>query len=137
MYCFFFLFPKVFRSLLQITQCLSCHIYSFTKEEKIAKITVTVFAQQDDLIAATATPPMYLQTDLQTFDLHELPTKFDVILVEPPLEEYQHTGVTNVQFWDWQKIMDLDIAQVRMIPTVPFQFYQCLWQWHCHWFTSN
>lgn len=70
---------------------------------------------QDDLIAATATPPMYLQTDLQTFDLHELPTKFDVILVEPPLEEYQHTGVTNVQFWDWQKIMDLDIAQVRVI----------------------
>lgn len=69
---------------------------------------------QDDLIAATATPPMYLQTDLQTFDLHDLPTKFDVILVEPPLEEYQHTGVTNVQFWDWQKIMDLDIAQVRM-----------------------
>ena len=67
------------------------------------------------MIAATATPPMYLQTDLQTFDLHELPTKFDVILVEPPLEEYQHTGVTNVQFWDWQKIMDLDIAQVRMI----------------------
>lgn len=57
---------------------------------------------------------MYLQTDLQTFDLHDLPTKFDVILVEPPLEEYQHTGVTNVQFWDWQKIMDLDIAQVRI-----------------------
>lgn len=56
---------------------------------------------------------MYLQTDLQTYDLRELPTKFDVILVEPPLEEYQHTGVNNVQFWDWQKIMDLDIAQVN------------------------
>ncbi|XP_071527254.1 N(6)-adenosine-methyltransferase non-catalytic subunit METTL14 isoform X2 [Panulirus ornatus] len=67
---------------------------------------------KDDLIAATATPPMYLQADLQTYDLRELPIEFDVILVEPPLEEYQHTGVSNVQFWDWQKIMDLDIAQV-------------------------
>ncbi len=74
-----------------------------------------VFIFQDDLIATTATPPMYLQTDLQTFDLRELPTKFDVILVEPPLEEYQHTGVNNVQFWDWQKIMDLDIAQVNLL----------------------
>ncbi|XP_066958016.1 N6-adenosine-methyltransferase non-catalytic subunit isoform X5 [Macrobrachium rosenbergii] len=66
---------------------------------------------KDDLIASTATPPMYLQTDLHTYDLRDLPTKFDVILVEPPLEEYQHAGVSNVQFWDWQKIMDLDIAQ--------------------------
>ncbi|MCL4131563.1 UNVERIFIED_CONTAM: hypothetical protein GTU68_058720 [Idotea baltica] len=56
---------------------------------------------------------MYLQTDLHSFDLSELPTKFDVILVEPPLEEYQHTyGVTNLQSWDWEKIMNLDIAQV-------------------------
>ncbi|XP_064110282.1 N6-adenosine-methyltransferase non-catalytic subunit-like [Macrobrachium nipponense] len=67
---------------------------------------------KDDLIASTATPPMYLQTDLHAYDLRDLPTKFDVILVEPPLEEYQHAGVSNVQFWDWQKIMDLDIAQV-------------------------
>lgn len=61
---------------------------------------------------------MYLQTDLQTYDLRELPTKFDVILVEPPLEEYQHTGVNNVQFWDWQKIMDLDIAQVNVVSLI-------------------
>lgn len=58
---------------------------------------------------------MYLQTDLQSYDLRDLPIKFDVILVEPPLEEYQHTGVNNVQFWDWQKIMDLDIAQVKTV----------------------
>ncbi|XP_076034336.1 methyltransferase like 14 isoform X2 [Oratosquilla oratoria] len=68
---------------------------------------------KDDLISQTATPPMYLNADLHAFDLRELPTKFDVILVEPPLEEYQHTyGVTNIQFWDWQQIMELDIAQV-------------------------
>lgn len=41
---------------------------------------------KDDLIKDTATPPMYLQTDLKTFDLKSLDTKFDVILIEPPLE---------------------------------------------------
>lgn len=29
---------------------------------------------------------MYLQTDLKTFDLKTLGVKFDVILIEPPLE---------------------------------------------------
>ncbi|XP_069700084.1 N6-adenosine-methyltransferase non-catalytic subunit [Periplaneta americana] len=68
---------------------------------------------KDDLIAHTATPPMYLKTDLQTFDMKELNSKFDVILVEPPLEEYQRTmGVTNMQFWGWDQIMQLDIGEV-------------------------
>lgn len=49
---------------------------------------------------------MYLKTDLQTFDLKELNSKFDVILVEPPLEEYQRTmGVTNMQFWGWDQVL--------------------------------
>jgi hypothetical protein len=48
---------------------------------------------------------MYLKTDLQTFDMKELNSKFDVILVEPPLEEYQRTmGVTNMQFWGWDQV---------------------------------
>jgi len=48
---------------------------------------------------------MYLKTDLQTFDVKELNSKFDVILVEPPLEEYQRTmGVTNMQFWGWDQV---------------------------------
>lgn len=56
---------------------------------------------------------MYLKCDLQNFDLKELKTKFDVILVEPPLEEYQRTmGVTNVQFWPWEQIMNLDIGNM-------------------------
>lgn len=41
---------------------------------------------KDELIKETATPPMYLQTDLKTFDLKTLGVKFDVILIEPPLE---------------------------------------------------
>ena len=42
-----------------------------------------------------------------------LDQKFDVILIEPPLEEYARSyGVTNIKFWDWDKIMALDIAEV-------------------------
>lgn len=60
---------------------------------------------KDDLIAETATPPMYLKTDLLNFNLKELNSKFDVILIEPPLEEYQRTcGATNVQLWNWDQV---------------------------------
>ncbi|XP_067144643.1 N6-adenosine-methyltransferase non-catalytic subunit [Centruroides vittatus] len=68
---------------------------------------------KDELIAKTATPPMYLKCDLETFDMRELNSKFDVILVEPPLEEYQRTyGVTNMKFWTWDEIMKLEIEEV-------------------------
>ncbi|KAK3911779.1 N6-adenosine-methyltransferase non-catalytic subunit [Frankliniella fusca] len=68
---------------------------------------------KDDLIQQTATPPMYLKCNLQTMDLKQLDHKFDVILVEPPLEEYQRTmGVTNMEFWSWDRIMQLDIGEL-------------------------
>lgn len=63
------------------------------------------FPFQDDLIQQTATPPMYLKCDLHSMDLKQLDHKFDVILVEPPLEEYQRTmGVTNMEFWSWERV---------------------------------
>ncbi|XP_035206819.1 N6-adenosine-methyltransferase non-catalytic subunit-like [Stegodyphus dumicola] len=68
---------------------------------------------KDELIAKTATPPMYLKCDLETFDFRELNCKFDVILVEAPLEEYQRTyGMTNMKFWTWEEIMKLEIEEV-------------------------
>lgn len=68
---------------------------------------------KDDLIQQTAAPPMYLKCDLASYDLKSLNGKFDVILIEPPLEEYQRTmGVTNMQFWSWDQIMNLDIGEV-------------------------
>ncbi|XP_017773393.1 PREDICTED: methyltransferase-like protein 14 homolog [Nicrophorus vespilloides] len=68
---------------------------------------------KDDLIQQTANPPMYLKCDLLSYDLKGLNSKFDVILIEPPLEEYQRTmGVTNMQFWSWDQIMNLDIGEV-------------------------
>lgn len=60
---------------------------------------------KDDLISETATPPMYLKSDLSKFNLKDLNCKFDVILIEPPLEEYQRTcGATNVQLWNWDQV---------------------------------
>ena len=71
---------------------------------------------QDDLISSTASPPCYLKADLHQFPVSSLNCEFDVILVEPPLEEYQHTApghTTQLQaFWDWEQIRELDIAQV-------------------------
>lgn len=63
---------------------------------------------KDDLIGETATPPMYLKTDLSKQNLKDLNCKFDVILIEPPLEEYQRTcGATNVQLWNWEQVIIL------------------------------
>lgn len=48
----------------------------------------------------------YLQADLESFDIRELKCKFDVILVEPPLEEYyRETGVTAIEkCWTWDDV---------------------------------
>ncbi|XP_064617585.1 N6-adenosine-methyltransferase non-catalytic subunit-like [Liolophura sinensis] len=68
---------------------------------------------KDELIAKTNTPPMYLKTDLDTFDLQDLRIKFDVILVEPPLEEYNRAqGAVFDTYWNWDQIESLDIASV-------------------------
>ncbi|OQR77783.1 methyltransferase protein 14-like [Tropilaelaps mercedesae] len=68
---------------------------------------------KDELIRETATPPMYLKCDLLQYNLCELNGKFDVILIEPPLEEYQRScGVTNIRFWSWEEIMKLEIEEV-------------------------
>lgn len=68
---------------------------------------------KDELISDTATPPMYLKTDLKTFDLKSLDVKFDVILIEPPLEEYfRGTSSTPGNFWNWDEILNLEIEAI-------------------------
>lgn len=69
---------------------------------------------KDELIARTATPPMYLKNNLrQPGQIRQLDTKFDVILIDPPLEEYQRTqGVTKTKFWSWESIMKLEIEEI-------------------------
>ncbi|XP_059617132.1 N6-adenosine-methyltransferase non-catalytic subunit [Phlebotomus argentipes] len=72
---------------------------------------------KDELIAETATPPMYLQADMKSLDLKSLGTKFDVILIEPPLEEYAKGGAAvaggaSRSFWSWEEIIDLEIGEL-------------------------
>jgi len=70
---------------------------------------------KDEIISKRATPPMYLQADLENYDLVDLKSVFDVILIDPPLQEYQRRcpGRTfNWRPWEWEEIMKLDIGEV-------------------------
>ena len=48
----------------------------------------------------------YLQADPEHFDLRDLKCKFDVILLEPPLEEYyRESGISHTErFWNWDDV---------------------------------
>ncbi|RMX52244.1 hypothetical protein pdam_00007955 [Pocillopora damicornis] len=70
---------------------------------------------KDEIISERATPPMYLQCDLDMFDLDDLECKFDVLYIDPPLEEYQRraAGTTfNWKPWTWDEILKLEIEKV-------------------------
>lgn len=58
----------------------------------------------------------YLQADLENFDLQDLKCKFDVILLEPPLEEYyRESGISHTErFWTWDDVS----MHVRLICAV-------------------
>lgn len=48
---------------------------------------------------------MFLKCDLSTYNLKNLNVKFDVILVEPPLEEYQQIlGTAKKNLWNWKQV---------------------------------
>ena len=44
---------------------------------------------KDERIATRASPAMFKNVDLRSFDLTTLGTKFDVVLIDPPWEEYR------------------------------------------------
>lgn len=77
---------------------------------------------KDELISKSNTPPMYLQADLDAFDIRELKSKFDVILLEPPLEEYyRETGIAaNEKCWTWDDIMKLEIEELSGLRSFVF-----------------
>lgn len=77
---------------------------------------------KDDLIASTNTPPMYLQADPDSFDLRDLKCQFDVILLEPPLEEYyRESGTTATErVWTWDDIMKLEIEEISDLRSFVF-----------------
>lgn len=101
-----------FFSVSLASKCLRCfHLSAFSSStglknrfEEYPKLRELI-QLKDELISARATPPMYLRTDLLNYDLRELNSMFDVILVEPPLEEYNKvTGAINDRFWSWSEV---------------------------------
>lgn len=69
---------------------------------------------KDDLIKKRATPPMYIKADLKTFDIKQL-GKFDVILVDPPWEEYYKRRLKYdivEPYWTIDEISNLPIDEV-------------------------
>uniref|UniRef100_A0A8C5D2R7 N(6)-adenosine-methyltransferase non-catalytic subunit METTL14 n=1 Tax=Gouania willdenowi TaxID=441366 RepID=A0A8C5D2R7_GOUWI len=77
---------------------------------------------KDELISSTNIPPMYLQADPEHFDLQDLKSKFDVILLEPPLEEYyRESGISHPErFWNWDDIMRLEIEEISALRSFVF-----------------
>lgn len=69
---------------------------------------------KNDVLKKRATPPMWIKCDLKTFDLSTL-GKFDVILIDPPLNEYyrraQSFGVDLKPFepWTFDEIQNLRV----------------------------
>ncbi|PON33699.1 MT-A70-like [Parasponia andersonii] len=100
--------------------------------------------KKDEIVANSASPPMYFQCDLKEFELSPefFGTKFDVILVDPPWEEYVHRapGVADhMEYWTFEEIMNLKIEAIADTPSFIFlwvgdgvgleQGRQCLKKW--------
>uniref|UniRef100_A0A6A7G743 N(6)-adenosine-methyltransferase non-catalytic subunit METTL14 n=2 Tax=Hirondellea gigas TaxID=1518452 RepID=A0A6A7G743_9CRUS len=72
---------------------------------------------KDEKIRDTNTPPMYKKCDLRTFDLSSLQSKFDVILIDPPWEEYSRRCPGAPQnetreTWSFEDMTKLKIPQI-------------------------
>ncbi|KAG8488260.1 hypothetical protein CXB51_018109 [Gossypium anomalum] len=100
--------------------------------------------KKDEIVAKSASPPMYMKCDLREFELSPdfFGTKFDVILIDPPWEEYVHRapGVADhIEYWTFEEIMNLKIEAIADTPSFIFlwvgdgvgleQGRQCLKKW--------
>jgi len=83
----------------------------YPKIERLIKL-------KDDILAKRATPGMSLKTDLKNLDLTTLGTKFDVILIDPPWEEYQtrvcgmYVPNEDLSPWGVDEIRRLQIGEI-------------------------
>ncbi|XP_077226278.1 N6-adenosine-methyltransferase non-catalytic subunit MTB-like [Tasmannia lanceolata] len=84
-----------------------------------------LFQRKDEIVAKSASPPMYYKCDLREHVLSPefFGTKFDVILVDPPWEEYVHRahGVTDhMEYWTPKEIQNLKIEAIADTPSFIF-----------------
>jgi len=74
-----------------------------------------------------ASPPMYMNVDLKAFDLTQLGSKFDVIYVDPPWEEYSRRAAGKtlqpIPYWTYEEIENLNIEEITATPC--FLFIWC------------
>ncbi|CAI0403078.1 unnamed protein product [Linum tenue] len=100
--------------------------------------------KKDEIVAKAASAPMYLQGDLRELELSPelFGTKFDVILVDPPWEEYVHRApgaADHMDYWTFEEILNLKIEAIADTPSFIFlwvgdgvgleQGRQCLKKW--------
>ncbi|CAA7033268.1 unnamed protein product [Microthlaspi erraticum] len=100
--------------------------------------------KKDEIVTNSASAPMYLKGDLHELELSPelFGTKFDVILIDPPWEEYAHRapGVSDsMEYWTFEEIMNLKIEAIADTPSFVFlwvgdgigleQGRQCLKRW--------
>ncbi|KAE9589072.1 putative mRNA (2'-O-methyladenosine-N(6)-)-methyltransferase [Lupinus albus] len=103
-----------------------------------------LITKKDEIVTKSASAPMYYKCDLKEFEMSPefFGTKFDVILVDPPWEEYVHRapGVADhMDYWTFEEIMNLKIEAIADIPSFIFlwvgdgvgleQGRQCLKKW--------
>jgi N6-adenosine-specific RNA methylase IME4 len=83
---------------------------------------------KSDILASVSHPPIYLQADLsssttvsssvEAFHLaHLLPIKFDVAIIDPPLESYEWESVPSGgeearRVWSWEQVAALPVPQI-------------------------
>lgn len=81
--------------------------------------------KKDEIVTNSATAPMYYKSNLreQVLSPEFFGTKFDVILVDPPWEEYVHRapGVTDhMESWTFEEIQNLKIEAIADTPSFIF-----------------
>ncbi|KAG6524331.1 hypothetical protein ZIOFF_014237 [Zingiber officinale] len=78
--------------------------------------------RKDEIVAKSVSPPTYYKCDLYAHALSPefFGTKFNVILVDPPWEEYVHRapGITDYpEYWTFEQIRDLKIEAIADTPS--------------------
>jgi len=119
------------------------HIVDLYEEYPKMKELVNMKAK---MVTDSNTPPFYLKADLRQLKLspETFGTKFDVILIDPPYEEYVRraphgSGMRDREVWSAKDILSLEIEQIADNPCVLFLWCgaaegleigrQCLVKW--------
>ncbi|KAL8536558.1 hypothetical protein ACS0TY_011951 [Phlomoides rotata] len=78
--------------------------------------------KKDEIVAKSASPPMYYKYNLreQVLSPEFFGSKFDVILIDPPWEEYVHRAPSvtdHMEYWTFEEIMNLKIEAIADTPS--------------------